>query len=181
MTKKRNTRRRRAPRRYKKSTGIAAKARYFKHKMTSLVPIRTGASQSGSASYHFHLQQPSGADAANSGYGFDGSARWATTYKNYEEYAVTGMKVKYIPTNTRGGISSGADSTGSLSLHGASVDPIFWWYDPDDLESYLQTESQVVASDHFNLRDPTRQFNRYMSCKKLSKMQNVAWQRTQDY
>jgi hypothetical protein len=38
-------------------------------------------------------------------YGFDGTVRWPVTKNNYESYAVKGLKLKWIPTNSRGGVS----------------------------------------------------------------------------
>lgn len=43
--------------------------------------------------------------------GFDSAPRWQATFKNYEAYAVTGMKMKWIPSNMAGGVRSVASGT----------------------------------------------------------------------
>lgn len=69
--------------------------------MTKLIPLKSTDSD-GDIRIAFCLQNT----ANNNGiYGFDSSERWGQTYKNYESYAVKGMKLKYIPTNSRGGVS----------------------------------------------------------------------------
>lgn len=185
MARKRyQSRRKTAPRRRRRPRGVrnnATSARYFKHKLTVVIPLQTTDNQSSHNTVHLHLQQPAHADAANVGYGFDSSARWASVYKNYEEYAVTGMKVKYIPTNVTGGIAAGADSSGSLSLHSHSIDPLVWWYTPDDLESYLWSDQQVISSDHMHIRPPNRVYSKWLSAKKLSNVAQVTWQKTDEY
>lgn len=84
--------------------------------MTALVPIQSE-DNTGNVRANFALQNTS--DQVNV-LGFDGTSRWSQTYKNYESYAVKGMKIKYIPTNARGGISQNVDGnlvngTGTIS------------------------------------------------------------------
>jgi len=49
-------------------------------------------------------------DATTVMYGFDSTVRWPVTYRNYEAYAIKGLKVKWIPTNSRGGVSQRVSS-----------------------------------------------------------------------
>lgn len=49
----------------------------------------------------YALQQPSSVGTTLVR-GFDDADRWDYTYKQYEEYAITGMKIRWIPSNFRG-------------------------------------------------------------------------------
>jgi len=82
--------------------------------MTSLIPIKSDLNQ-GNVRASFSLQNTTDYTTGEVG-GFDQSPRWAATYKNYEQYAITGMKLKWIPTNARGGVSQSvtSDATGTI-------------------------------------------------------------------
>lgn len=79
---------------------------YFRHKMTQIIPIQSR-DNTGVIRKCLSLQNTgqTPVDDATSIYGFDGTTRWPVTYRNYEAYAVKGLKVKWIPTNARGGVS----------------------------------------------------------------------------
>lgn len=57
--------------------------------MTQLIPVKSSVAQ-GNARACFSLQNTSnGGDVA----GFDATTRWGQTYKNYESYAVKGLRL----------------------------------------------------------------------------------------
>lgn len=91
---------------------------YFRQRMTQLIPVKSD-ENTGNVRLSFSLQNTS--DGAAVG-GFDGSTRWGQTYKNYESYAIKGLKLQWIPTNARGGVShnvQGAfiDGTGEINSY----------------------------------------------------------------
>lgn len=114
--------------------------------------------------------------------GFDNTARWSQTYKNYESYAVKGLKLKWIPTNARGGISQNVsgdlvDGTGSISstIHNAQLGNQTLWFDQDTYDTSAYTYDQIVVLDKNWCFDPTRTWKKYFSAKRLSTMQQCKW------
>lgn len=77
--RRRTTRRRRS---YAKRRATNQSQRFFKHRMTFVVPIKLSGALPLDYSVGFAWQQPGGLTSAI--YGFDNSPRWANTYKNYE-------------------------------------------------------------------------------------------------
>lgn len=79
----------------------------------------------------FAIQQVSNVGgSASSVIGFDSAPRWQATFKNYEAYAVTGMKLKWIPTNMVGGVRSA--TSGALVNGTGNIDS-------ESISSYLGT------------------------------------------
>lgn len=84
--------------------------------MSVLQPIQASDSQ-GNVRITFSLQNTGNGTTVG---GFDGTQRWLQTYRNYEAYAIKGLKLKWIPTNVRGGISQNVtgdliEGTGTIS------------------------------------------------------------------
>lgn len=131
------------------------------------------------------LQQPSDRSLTNPECrGFDSSARWATTYQNYEQYAVTGMKLRWIPTNARGNVSqvvTGASGVISSGIVNSYCKPMIVYYDPDTYDTRNFNLEKIMALDKCWVRDPTRPWSKYFPLKMLSKTQNLKWQDTRDW
>jgi len=70
---------------------------YSRHRLVAMTAVRTTNAQT---DYNVVIpwQQPALQGVANSIYvGFNSSARWAQVQPNWDEYAITGMKVEYLP------------------------------------------------------------------------------------
>lgn len=104
---KRTTRKRRGRRsRRMPSNTLLKQMRYFKHKLVGLVPVQLGGGNGNRSNVIFARYDYAGIIGSN--YGINSPARWAQVAKNYEQYAVTGFKVKYIPTSAQPIIQNGA-------------------------------------------------------------------------
>lgn len=84
--------------------------------MVKLIPVKSDAAQ-GNVRMSFSLQNTTNGQAVN---GFDACTRWGQTYRNYESYAVKGVKLQWIPTNARGGVSF--NTSGNLVNGTGSID-----------------------------------------------------------
>ena len=165
--KRRTTSRRRTKRRTSRY-GRAARARranqgqrFFKHKMTRVVTVTLAGSLPDVYAVGFAWQQPAGV-LANI-YGFDSSTRWTQTYRNYEQFAVTGMKLKWIPGNVRG-----SANPGNVSQVASQIGPIFTYTDIDSYDILAYNEAQIVALDNNRIFQPDRPYKRYFGCKTIS-------------
>lgn len=160
------SRSRRAPRRFKRSgrrrIAPIVQNRFFKHKMVLLTKITSNGQAQGTVIKTVALQQVADTAALAGNIGFDSSPRWQPTFPNYEQYAITGCKVKFIPTNSRGGSFTGTAIR-------PQQNPTWTWYDPDDLDAGTQSEEAVVSGDYCRLYDPTRAWSRYFNMKGISK------------
>jgi len=129
--------------------------RYFKQKCTHLVPITAAKSEFGFA----WLQRQA---IVSDVFGHNSSQRFSRIKGNYEQYAVTGMSIKYIPTN----YVSVPTANGTERNY---IGSIFVYDDMDTFNTLSYTENQFVALDSFRVMDPTRPFKLYRSCKKLAR------------
>lgn len=114
---------------------------------------------------------------SQSNYGVNSGPRWAAVKKNYEQYAVTGLKVKYIPTGVMPTISSGSQSAANPLLN-FGVKSLFLFEDVDNYKIASYTEEQIVSLESFKALSPLRQFKVYRNNKPLAREMNVAWQDT---
>lgn len=152
---------------------------YFRQKMSVLQPIQSSDNQ-GNVRVTFSLQNTG--NGATVG-GFDKTQRWLQTYRNYESYAVKGLKLKWIPTNARGGISQNVsgdliDGTGSIQsqIHQSQLGNQTLYFDPDTYDTISYTYNEVMVLDRNWCFDPTRTWKKYFSAKRLSQMQQCKWQ-----
>lgn len=109
MKKKRTYRRRRKS--YRKKRGISRalginKVKYSSERLTGFVEIKSTSDQVVNLNYNVAWMQTSG--IVQNVYGFNSSPRWDQIKFDYEQIAITGMKVEYIPTNARGLVYGGA-------------------------------------------------------------------------
>lgn len=60
-------------------------------------------------------------------YGFNNAPRWDKIYKNYESYAITGCKVRWVPTTFSGNVwtdqASGQTYRSAMNLSMFTFDP----------------------------------------------------------
>ncbi len=87
------------------------------------------------------------------------------------------MKLKWIPTNIRGGVSM----TPNDQVHQAYFGPQFLYYDIDTYNTGAYTFPRIAAMDKNWQFDPARSWKKYFSAKRLSVAQNVSWQDTATY
>jgi len=96
-TKKKYARKRRFTKKRAAKRASLADTRFFKHKMTGLIPVvfEPNATQVTEvfARFLYGSTNPQG----NTWRGIDQPTRWRQVFNNYQEYAVTGMALKYIP------------------------------------------------------------------------------------
>lgn len=137
--------------------------------MTLVVPIKLSGALPLDYSVGFAWQQPGGLTSNING--FDNSPRWANTYKNYEQFAVTGMSLKWIPGNIRGVANPSQNQN-----VGSFVGPVFLYSDIDTYNTLAYTENKIVGLDKSSVKEPTRMWKAYYGCKSLSKSMNVPWQ-----
>lgn len=94
------------------------------------------------------------------GTGFDATPRWQAVAGNYEEYAVKGLKIHWIPqTNVA---VAGAGAAGSVNRF-FKVDVL-----KDIRNAYAMSENAVITAPGFQLKNPYAQYRHFQSCKKIS-------------
>lgn len=100
-------------------------------------------------------------------YGVNTPHRFDQVKKNYEEYAVTGFKLKYIPSNVRGGVVQ--DSSLSNITTRGSVNMLWSFEDINTYNINGLASDKVVALETFRTHDPTKSFRCYRNNKPLAK------------
>lgn len=91
---------------------------------------------------------------------------------------MTGLKVKFVPTNARGGVSQSVDgAAGNInsSLFQSYLESQLVYLDVDTLDTSNYTAQQITALDKNWVYDPTRTWKKWFPCKNLSRMQNLKW------
>lgn len=91
----RSVRRRRYKRRYKNTA--LRRVRVYKEKLKGLVEVRATQSAYNTEDYTFSRFDYDNLNASIV-YGINSSERWPKLYSDYEEYAVTGVKIKWVPS-----------------------------------------------------------------------------------
>lgn len=128
--------------------------------MVEVFPVRLDSDTQTFYKLGFAWQQPAQTNVR----GFDSSGRWALTYKNYEQYAVTGMKLKWIPGNIRGAVAPDANQS-----VGGFIGPMFVYSDIDTLDTTGYIQDQIVGLDSNRVMSPYRTWKKYYGCKSISK------------
>jgi len=125
--KRSSTRRKRTYRRHKNRRGskLLKQLRYFDHKLTGIIVVKADdlPSQQQEKTYVFSRFDYKGIIA--NVIGINSPPRWTQVRKNYEEYAVKGLSVKWIPTNMVG-IDTGSQVYGQINQ--------LWTY--EDVDTY---------------------------------------------
>lgn len=125
----------------------------------------------------FAIQQVSNVGGATPAIlGFDSAPRWQATFKNYEAYAVTGMKIKWIPTNMVGGARSNTSGTlvnGTGTIESDSIVSYlgtqFLWYDMDTYDTSGYDIPRIASLDKQWNFDPKRSWKRWFGARQLSR------------
>lgn len=92
---------------------------------------------------------------------------------NWTEYAVTGCKLKWIPSNYVGSSGAGPESCFFQNL--------WTWQAPNINTIDTMEEAEIVALPSFKVHDPSKTFKLYFGCKTLSKELNLSWQECARY
>lgn len=108
--RRRPTRYRRTVRRRSRRSAVLTRQRYVRERLKVVVPVKYGQTPNGGDEWQTHLsfalQQPT-ADPVY--WGFTAANRWNNLLKEYEQYAITGMKFRWVPAGYAGMIDP-ADS-----------------------------------------------------------------------
>lgn len=95
---KRKTYRRRRKSQYRKRRNTALRdVRVYKQKLKGLIPVIANSVDWNEDDYVFSRFDYEDLNNTTT-YGINTSTRWDQVVRNYEEYAVTGFKVKWIPS-----------------------------------------------------------------------------------
>lgn len=130
--------------------------------MSTVIPIKLTGAVPADYSVGFAWQQPGG--LVTNVYGFDNTARWTQCYKNYEQYAITGLKLKWIPGNF-----VGTADPGSNNKVGSFTGPMFLYSDIDTFNTLGYSADQIVALDSSRVVQSNKVWKRYYGCKLISK------------
>jgi len=80
--------------------------------------------------------------------------------KNWQEYAVTGCKIKWVPANVVG-LTTSTDTS-------SFVQNIWTWQSADGGEIDDMEEAQISALSNFKIHNPKNAFKLYFDCRKYS-------------
>lgn len=111
----------------RKIAPLAMAPRYFNHKCTGIIRVdgSIAGATAGQNDYTFSRFDYQGIIA--NVIGINSPPRWAQVKRNYEQYAVTGFAVKFVPANNQGLIlQPGVSPTGSIRF--------LWTY--EDVDTY---------------------------------------------
>lgn len=93
-------------------------------------------------------------------YGHDQCARYTQLIRDYEQYAVTGVRIKWIPSNIRGTINP------ALSTNvGGYLGPMFIYDDINTLNPTALPISGIITRDNTMIRDPSRPWQKYLTLR----------------
>lgn len=126
MPKRRGYRKRRGARRRRaaRNAPILRRILYAPAKCTSIIEVTTSGSGASTIAKSFARFQPQALVAEQ--YGFNSSQRWSQMSRNWEEFAVTGMRIEWIPTNLVGMSPDGSTVVGQIKG--------LWMF--DDIDTY---------------------------------------------
>lgn len=108
-------------------------------------------------------------------FGFDqNTAAWAGIAKDFQQFAVTGVKMQWLP-----GVFRSAEVIGLNS----GITGLYFSQSTNSPNANLNTTpfAELLNNQNFVGVDYTQPFTKYISLKALSHSQNLSWERTQDY
>lgn len=103
-------------------------------------------------------------------YGHTACSRYAQLYKDFEQYAITGMRLTWIPSNIRG-IIDPAQNTNV----GGFVGPMYVYDDINTYNTLALTDEQILTKDNIMIRDPTRVWSKYLTFRNLAVKMQQKW------
>lgn len=119
------------------------------------------------ASFGISWQQPRG--IVNAVYGFNApTSQFLKEYKNWEEYAIVGCRIQYIPSSST---ASGISTMG----HTRRLEGIWTFDDPNSYNPSGLNEGNVVNRKDSKALPVNKQWKEYKNCRAFSAVQNVAW------
>lgn len=144
---------------------------YSRHRITTVTPINTTATQ---AEFNVVIAWQNTAIPGNvpktREIGFNQSARWLKVSPNWDQYAITGLKIEWLP---RQSYPRPTDPY-LTALWSAST--------ADNYDTIQNAENSALAqAPGFKAMNTQRPWRKFISLKKLSKQQNVAWQDNSKY
>lgn len=113
-------------------------------------------------------QQPIDQNAGNQ-LGFDSGGanenRFLQTRDSWQDYAITGVRIEWMPT-------------GTVAMHGdyrdVQITNIWMWSDPKFLPG-SQSEGDILQKSNLQVQNPKRQWHQYINFRNFSASQNVPW------
>jgi len=95
---------------------------------------------------------------------FNNSARWQLVRPNWDQYSITGVKIEWMPTQRY------PDSTDPY------LQAVWTCNTPDQYDNIsLAQDNSIAASPGFKAISTRSGWKKWISCKKLSKQENVSW------
>lgn len=124
--------------------------------------------------WSFAWQQP----ATNNGSrGFDSGTVFANKYRGWEQYAITGFALQFIPSNCVGMTIAGAmQNTPAGFIH-----YVHFFDDLNTRNVNAVNDSEILATDRNQLQDPKGTLRWFRDFRELSKVNGYKWQNTHEY
>lgn len=119
-------------------------------------------------------QQPGGIIADTYGFDFSGS-QWGVCYKNWEEYAITGVRIDFVPCQPNSGtlqtINNGQYTFATI----LQLNDIWTFDDPNTFAPTSLTTANVLNRKDTKNHPVNRKWHIYKDARPFSATQNVAW------
>lgn len=154
-------------RRAAKNAPILNRVVYCKCKSVRTIPLMGNQNTATSLTYSFARCQP--ASIFNDQYGFDSGARFQAMKNNWEQMAVTGMKLEYIPTNRVTMFNT------AVNLAIGGIDHVFTFDDIDTFNTNSFTDDTIAQKETFRSHDPMKPFTIYRNNKPICRQMQAKW------
>lgn len=141
--------------------------RYLKARVDQVIPL-TGNAGDTDNSIGFAWMQREG--VFSNVFGHTGCLRYKALTPDYEQYAITGMRLTWIPGNVRG-IFDPAQNTNV----GGFVGPMYVYDDINSYNTLSYTIDQIIQKDNMMIRDPTRTWSKYLTFRNLAVKMQQKW------
>jgi len=169
-TAKRYTRKRRFTRKRAVKRASLAETRYFKMKMTGVTPVEFPANAQSFTAVFARFWNSGQGQGNQQWVGVDSTPRWRQCKNNYQEYAITGFSVRYVPS-------------GVLPLAGQNNSPavtqVATFEDLTTPAIQNMNDPEAIALSSYRIRSPRSTWNIWMNNKPLARVQKTAWRNTQ--
>ncbi len=164
MAKRRTYKRKKSSRRRRggRNAPILRRIIYAPCKSTVLIPIYPSATGDVDNAFSFSRFQVQ--SLFGSQYGINSGSRFTAMRKNWEQFAVTGMKIEWIPSQRFAGALDG--TSGRLT---GIVQGLFSFDDIDTSNTANYTLDTIAAKETFVSWDPARKMTIYRNNKPLAK------------
>ena len=176
---RKSTKKRRFTRKRRGQRKAVGEARYFKMKCTNVIPLmfHQGMTNNTLVLARFwrsgNFQVPN--QSLNIWTGYDNTPRWKQCSRNYQQFAVTGMSMKYVPQEM-GAVVSNPITIGSTLP--PRITRVCSYENLDTPVCQYWSDKQMIASSSFRLRSTKGGFSQYWSNKPLARQQKMQWRDT---